>query len=74
MAMQVCMGASMMCSFGAAPSSLVVLPINKNLHRPGAGRQHHGPYTDGEYHAVRHVLVNSQPGKWRRLRPPLWEY
>ena len=29
MPMQVCMGASMMCSFGAAPSSLVVLPINR---------------------------------------------
>lgn len=28
MAMQVCMGASMQCSFGAAPSSLVVLPKN----------------------------------------------
>ena len=28
MAMQVCMGASMQCSFGAAPSSLVVLPPN----------------------------------------------
>jgi hypothetical protein len=27
--MQVCMGASMMCTFGAAPSSLVVLPANK---------------------------------------------
>jgi hypothetical protein len=26
MAMQVCMGASMQCSFGAAPSTLVVLP------------------------------------------------
>ncbi len=26
---QVCMGASMMCSFGAAPSSLVVLPVNR---------------------------------------------
>jgi len=25
---QVCMGASMMCSFGMAPSSLVVLPTN----------------------------------------------
>jgi hypothetical protein len=31
MAMQVCMGASMMCSFGAAPSSLVVLPINRTF-------------------------------------------
>jgi hypothetical protein len=31
MAMQVCMGATMMCSFGAAPSTLVVLPTNKTL-------------------------------------------
>lgn len=31
MAMQVCMGAAMMCSFGAAPSTLVVLPQNKTL-------------------------------------------
>ena len=29
MAMQVCMGAAMQCSFGAAPSSLVVLPKNQ---------------------------------------------
>ncbi|MGO9228804.1 MAG: DUF4280 domain-containing protein [Bryobacteraceae bacterium] len=29
MPMQVCMGASMMCTFGMAPSSLVVLPINR---------------------------------------------
>ncbi|MBL8170404.1 MAG: DUF4280 domain-containing protein [Acidobacteria bacterium] len=28
MGMQVCMGASMQCSFGAAPSSLIVLPAN----------------------------------------------
>lgn len=27
--MQVCMGATMQCSFGMAPSSLVVLPTNK---------------------------------------------
>ena len=31
MPMQVCMGASMMCTFGMAPSSLVVLPTNKVL-------------------------------------------
>jgi len=31
MPMQVCMGASMMCTFGAAPSSLVVLPTNRVL-------------------------------------------
>jgi hypothetical protein len=29
MAMQVCMGATMQCSFGMAPSSLVVLPKNR---------------------------------------------
>ena len=31
MGMQVCMGAMLQCSFGAAPSSLVVLPKNKVL-------------------------------------------
>jgi hypothetical protein len=29
MPLQVCMGAQMMCSFGMAPSSLVVLPANE---------------------------------------------
>lgn len=29
MAMQVCAGAMLKCSFGAAPSSLVVLPVNR---------------------------------------------
>ena len=29
--MQVCMGAQMMCTFGMAPSNLVVLPINRTL-------------------------------------------
>ncbi len=31
MAMQVCMGAMLQCSFGAAPGSLVVLPANRVL-------------------------------------------
>jgi len=31
MAIQVCMGAMMACSFGAAPSSLIVLPTNRTL-------------------------------------------
>ena len=31
MPMQVCMGASMMCTFGMAPSTLVVLPKNRVL-------------------------------------------
>jgi len=29
MPQQVCMGAMMACSFGAAPSSLIVLPVNR---------------------------------------------
>jgi len=38
MPQQVCMGAMMSCSFGAAPSSLVVLPINRVMtnHMPDA--------------------------------------
>ena len=31
MALQVCMGATLQCSFGAAPSTLAVLPVNKVL-------------------------------------------
>ena len=31
MPLQVCMGATLKCSFGAAPSSLVVLPANRTL-------------------------------------------
>lgn len=31
MAQQVCMGAMLMCSFGAAPGSLVVLPANRTF-------------------------------------------
>lgn len=29
MGVQVCMGATLMCSFGCAPSSLTVLPVNR---------------------------------------------
>ena len=31
MGIQVCMGAMMQCSFGVAPSSLVVLPANRTM-------------------------------------------
>jgi hypothetical protein len=31
MALQVCMGAMLQCSFGAAPSSMIVLPANQVL-------------------------------------------
>ncbi|MCA8973554.1 MAG: DUF4280 domain-containing protein [Planctomycetes bacterium] len=36
MALQVVAGASMMCTFGAAPSTLIVLPQNKVLDGPPA--------------------------------------
>jgi hypothetical protein len=45
MAMQVCMGAMMQCSFGVAPSSLVVLPENRTFtqHQPDANIMDHVP-------------------------------
>jgi uncharacterized protein DUF4280 len=45
MAMQVCMGALMQCSFGMAPSSLVVLPVNRTTtaQQPDANIMDHVP-------------------------------
>ena len=45
MAMQVCMGATMQCSFGVAPSSLVVLPVNRTFtqQQPDANIMDHVP-------------------------------
>lgn len=44
MAIQVCMGATLQCSFGAAPSSLVVLPANRTLTTtPAATIMDHAP-------------------------------
>ena len=44
MAFQVCMGAMLKCSFGAAPSSLVVLPVNRTLTQtPDANIMDHKP-------------------------------
>jgi hypothetical protein len=45
MAMQVCMGAMMQCSFGMAPSSLVVLPENRTFtqQQPDANIMDHVP-------------------------------
>ena len=42
---QVCMGAQMMCSFGVAPSALVVLPINRVMTNmvPDANIMDHVP-------------------------------
>ena len=44
MAIQVCMGAMLQCSFGAAPSSLVVLPANRTMTTtPAATIMDHAP-------------------------------
>jgi hypothetical protein len=45
MPLQVCMGAQMMCAFGMAPSSLVVLPANRTLTNmmPAANVMDHIP-------------------------------
>ena len=44
MGMQVCLGATLQCSFGAAPSSFVVLPANKVLTgTPAANIMDHVP-------------------------------
>lgn len=46
--LQVCMGATMQCSFGMAPSSLVVLPTNKVFtdQMPAANIMDHIPLTN----------------------------
>src|SRR3974390_20592 len=48
MPMQVCMGAMMQCTFGVAPSSLVVLPTNKVMtnQMPDANIMDHIPMTN----------------------------
>ncbi|WP_266158041.1 DUF4280 domain-containing protein [Dyella silvatica] len=48
MPLHVVNGATLMCSFGVAPSSLVVLPINKMLSgsQPAATIQDHLPMTN----------------------------
>jgi len=45
---QVCMGAMMTCTFGVAPSSLVVLPVNKVMTNevPDANIMDHIPMTN----------------------------
>lgn len=45
MALHTCNGATLMCSFGAAPSNLVVLPINRTLtsNQPAANIMDHVP-------------------------------
>lgn len=62
MPMQVCMGAHMMCSFGAAPSSLAVLPINRVFtnQQPDANIQDHVPMVNIMPFGVCMSLANPQ--------------
>lgn len=47
MAQQVCMGALLQCSFGMAPSSLVVLPTNRvTTQTPDANIMDHVPFVN----------------------------
>lgn len=48
MALHVCMGATLTCSFGMAPSQLVVLPTNKTMtgNMPAANIMDHVPMTN----------------------------
>lgn len=47
MALQCCMGANMKCSFGMAPSLLVVLPVNRVLTvTPDANIMDHKPFVN----------------------------
>ena len=71
---QVCMNAMMMCTFGVAPSSLVVLPINQGADQPGARREHHGPRSHGEHHAVRDVHRRRLTLRWPLPPPQPWAF
>lgn len=48
MGVQVCMGASLMCTFGVAPSSLVVLPVNRTMvcNMPAANIMDNKPFVN----------------------------
>lgn len=48
MPMHVCTGAMLMCSFGVAPSTLMVLPVNKTMtsYVPAANIMDHIPMTN----------------------------
>ena len=48
MAKQVCMGAMLQCSMGVAPSSLMVLPLNRVMssNKPAANIMDHKPFVN----------------------------
>ena len=61
MAQLVKMGATLTCSFGAAPASLIVEPVNRTNAEGGAGGKHHGLQADREHPAVRYVQAPTNP-------------
>ena len=70
MPMQVCMGATMQCTFGLAPSSLVVLPTNKVItdQVPDANIMDHIPMTNIMPFGMCQSLANPEsPRRRRRL-------
>jgi hypothetical protein len=62
MAEQVCMGATLKCSFGMAPSSLVVLPANRVMtsNQPAANIMDHIPMTNVMPFGACQSLANPQ--------------
>ena len=62
MPLQVCMGAQMMCTFGVAPSALVVLPVNKVFTGmvPDANIMDHIPMTNIMPFGMCQSLANPQ--------------
>ena len=66
MPMQVVNGAQLMCSFGAAPSSLVVLPVNRVVTENQNAANIMDLRPDGQHHALRDVHEHRQPASRRR--------
>ena len=70
MPLQVCMGAMMQCTFGMAPSSLVVLPTNKVMTNmmPDANIMDHIPMTN----IMPFGMCTSPASAWRRHPPTVF--
>ena len=68
MPLQVCMGAMMQCTFGMAPSSLVVLPTNKVMTNmvPDANIMDHIPMTN----IMPFGMCNRRPTRRSPQQPP----
>jgi Domain of unknown function (DUF4280) len=75
MAMQVTMGAQMMCSFGLSPSVLIVLPVNRTLSggKPAANIMDHKPVvnipTFGMCRSLANPSVAAATARAKKLTP-----